>query len=319
MSGFSLDVPAASGGGRLPLPRAGFAPAAGAAIPNAPTHGDEDDGGLDIAARGMRGLRIAVCGLLLATLPFSERVLGFHVRYELAVPAMAAAVLANALLGRQGAPGGARPPRALALGLALDLLGIFAVLAGSGGAANPWSALFLVHVALAAAVLPRGTTLALSSFAACLFLALFAVPSGACCPSHPQHGEFSTHLYGMWIAFALSAGIIATFVTRVRSALEARGREIARLRREAANNARFRAVATLAAGTAHELNTPLGTIAVLAFELAETSANASRIACFTSAFRLGSSLVLHWRDNRRDAYVRLLPRAPRPRRLEGRA
>jgi two-component system sensor histidine kinase RegB len=161
------------------------------------------------------------------------------------------------------------PPRTLAASLALDLIGVFAVLAASGGAANPWSALFLVHIALAAAILPRGTTIALSALAASLFLALFAVPSGACCPNHPSNGAFSTHLYGMWFAFALSAAIIAMFVTRVRSALEARGREIARLRREAENNARFRALATLAAGTAHELNTPLGTIAVLAYELAD--------------------------------------------------
>jgi len=161
------------------------------------------------------------------------------------------------------------PPRVLAASLALDLLGVFAVLAASGGAANPWSALFLVHVALAAAILPRGTTLALSALAATLFLGLFAVPSGACCPNHPSNGAFSTHLYGMWFAFALSAGIISLFVTRVRAALEARGREIARLRREAADNARFRALATLAAGTAHELNTPLGTIAVLSHELTE--------------------------------------------------
>jgi two-component system sensor histidine kinase RegB len=161
------------------------------------------------------------------------------------------------------------PPRMLAASLALDLLGIFVVLAASGGAANPWSALFLVHIALAAAILPRGTTIALSAVAASLFLLLFAVPSGACCPNHPSNGAFSTHLYGMWFAFALSAAIIAMFVTRVKSALEARGREISRLRREAENNARFRALATLAAGTAHELNTPLGTIAVLAYELAD--------------------------------------------------
>ncbi|MRG94887.1 ATP-binding protein [Polyangium spumosum] len=232
----------------------------------------EEDDAVGIVERGLSGLRIAVYGLLLATLPVSEHVLGFHVRYEIAVPATLLVAATNALVAARAARarGSGRPPpspRVLAAGLALDLVGIFVVLACSGGAANPWSALFLIHVALSAAVLPLGTTLALSAFAACLFLALFSVPSGACCPSHPENGAFSTHLYGMWCAFAISAGIIATFVTRVRSALAARGREIARLRREAEVNARFRALATLAAGTAHELNTPLGTIAVLAYEI----------------------------------------------------
>lgn len=228
----------------------------------------ENDGDLHLVQRGLTGLRFAVGALLLLTLPVSERVLGFHVWYAIAVPTMTLVLVANLVLAAR-AKERRVPPRTLAASLALDLLGIFAVLAASGGAANPWSALFLVHIALAAAILPRATTIALSAMAACLFLLLFMVPSGACCPSHPPNGAFSTHLYGMWFAFALSAGIIAMFVTRVRSALEARGREISRLRREAENNARFRALATLAAGTAHELNTPLGTIAVLAYELAD--------------------------------------------------
>ena len=233
-----------------------------------PPEDAENDGDLHLVQRGLTGLRFAVGTLLLVTLPVSERVLGFHVQYVIAVPAMLLVLTSNVILAMR-AKKRRMPPRTLAASLTLDLLGIFAVLASSGGAANPWSALFLVHIALSAAILPRTTTIVLSTVAASLFLLLFAVPSGACCPNHPSNGAFSTHLYGMWFAFALAAAIIATFVTRVRSALEARGREIARLRREADNNARFRALATLAAGTAHELNTPLGTIAVLAYELAD--------------------------------------------------
>jgi two-component system sensor histidine kinase RegB len=233
-----------------------------------PPEDAENDGDLHLVQRGLTGLRFAVGTLLLVTLPVSERVLGFHVQYAIAVPVMLLVLTSNVILAMR-AKERRMPPRTLTASLTLDLLGIFAVLATSGGAANPWSALFLVHIALSAAILPRGTTIVLTTVAASLFLLLFAVPSGACCPNHPSNGAFSTHLYGMWFAFALAAAIIATFVTRVRSALEARGREIARLRREAEINARFRALATLAAGTAHELNTPLGTIAVLAYELAD--------------------------------------------------
>ena len=72
---------------------------------------------------------------------------------------------------------------------------------------------------------------------------------------------------GCGSAFVIAAGLVAYFLTRVRRALDERGREIARLRRQAEEGARFAALGTLAAGTAHELATPLGTIAVLAGEL----------------------------------------------------
>ena len=224
-----------------------------------------------ILRRWLLGLRGAVFGLLLVTLPLSERLLGFHVHYALALPAVLAVAAVNAAAVLRARPDRPASRASVALGVGLDMVGIAAVLACAGGAANPFNALLLVHVALAASILPGGATFALTALAACLFAALFAVPSGACCPSHPEHGAFSTHLYGMWAAFVMSAGIIAYFVTRVRDALEARGREIARLRREAEQNARFYALGTLAAGTAHELGTPLGTIAVLSGEIAEGS------------------------------------------------
>jgi two-component system sensor histidine kinase RegB len=159
--------------------------------------------------------------------------------------------------------------REVAVGVAVDLVAIGALLAASGGAANPFSAVFFVHVALAASLLPARTTFALAALAVCLFAGLFQVPSGACCPSHPANGEFSKHLYAMWAAFVLASGLVAYFLTRVRSALEAREREIAMLRRRSEEVNRFAGLGTLAAGTAHELATPLGTIAVLAGEIVE--------------------------------------------------
>src|SRR5262245_22578421 len=143
--------------------------------------------------RWLLGLRWVVFGVLAVTLPLGERVFGFHVRYEIAVPVLVAVAIVNVLATRFPA----QAARRLALTVAFDLCAIGALLAASGGAANPLSAIFFVHVALAACLLPARTTFALAGLAACVFAALFAMPSGACCPNHPANGAFSAHLYGM--------------------------------------------------------------------------------------------------------------------------
>lgn len=221
-----------------------------------------------ILLRWLVGLRWAVFLLLAGTLPLGALALGFHVHWAVALPLVAVPLALNGWVQHGLRRGRAPSADALAVGVALDLVAIGGILAASGGAANPFSVIFVVHVALAASLLPARTTFALAGLAVCLFAALFAVPSGGCCENHPAGGPFSTHLYGMWLAFVIVAGMVAYFLTRVRGALEGREQEIATLRRQAEASARFASLGTLAAGTAHELATPLGTIAVLGGELA---------------------------------------------------
>ena len=242
-----------------------------------------------IVQRWLVGLRWVAFALLAITLPVDEQLFGFHVYYELALPVVALAAVVNVfatrVLGRT-AEGKGAGPRTIAAFVAFDLVAIGIVLGASGGAANPFSALFLVHVALAAAVLPATTTFALSTLAALVFAALFAVPAGSCCAAHARDGSFSAHLYGMWMAFVLCAGLVAFFVTRIRRALEAREAEVLRLRRDAEHASRFASLGTLAAGTAHELGTPLGTIAVLAGEMAGAELPASEMRAHAKAIAI---------------------------------
>ena len=75
------------------------------------------------------------------------------------------------------------------------------------------------------------------------------------------------HIRGIWVAFGVSAAFIVVFVQRVTRALAERDRELASARNQAVRQERLASLATLAAGAAHELSTPLSTIAVVAHEL----------------------------------------------------
>jgi two-component system sensor histidine kinase RegB len=75
------------------------------------------------------------------------------------------------------------------------------------------------------------------------------------------------HLIGMWVAFGVAAGFIVYFLMRVTVALARRDAELYQARSLVAQQEKLASLATLAAGTAHELATPLSTIALVAREL----------------------------------------------------
>jgi two-component system sensor histidine kinase RegB len=82
-----------------------------------------------------------------------------------------------------------------------------------------------------------------------------------------MHPEVRWHFAGMWWAFAGTALLVAGLVGRLATSVARRDRALADMRERTARNARLAGLATLAAGAAHELSTPLGTIAVTAGEL----------------------------------------------------
>src|SRR5262245_43214497 len=105
-----------------------------------------------VLVRWLVGLRWMLACVLTAMLPVCEIVFGFHVRYAIALPVLGLVALVNVAASRRRHGG-----KWLALGVAFDLSAITAVIACSGGAANPFSALFIVHVALAASFFAAGT------------------------------------------------------------------------------------------------------------------------------------------------------------------
>ena len=148
--------------------------------------------------------------------------------------------------------------------MACDVIMCTGLLFFTGGPSNPFSFLYLVQIALAAATLKGAWTWALTALAlgcsAVLFLWHRPLPV-----SHELYMEL--HLRGMWVAFGVAASFIVYFLLRIRRALALREAELAASRRLAARQERLASLATLAAGAAHELSTPLGTIAVVMIEL----------------------------------------------------
>jgi len=163
-------------------------------------------------------------------------------------------------------------PVAIAACLAMDVLVLTVLLHLTGGPHNPFSTFYLAHVALAAVALtPRWSILV----AACcsggyglLFLSreILPQPDDAVCGVGPTL-PIRLHLQGMLVAFVLTALAIVFFAGRLQQTLRRRDSELAAARSVASNHERFAALATLAAGAAHELGTPLGTIAIAAGEV----------------------------------------------------
>jgi len=194
----------------------------------------------------------------------------------IAIP-LAAMAASNYLLPRLDRRTNAR--RVLGQSLAIDIMALTAILALSGGPANPFTLLFLVQITLSAVVLSKAWTwflgiLSILGFGF-LFIAHVTVPA---LEGHHATQGFSAHLFGMWIAFVAAALLITILIGRVSEALRAHEVEVLRLQDQLNRQEKVASIATLAAGAAHELGTPLSTIAVVAKELEHYASQSSKDA-----------------------------------------
>ena len=150
--------------------------------------------------------------------------------------------------------------------LLIDIATLGALVFFSGGATNPLVSLLLPPVAIAALTLPVRGVVAIGVAAIAMYsvLMVFYIPL----PLNDAGRATRLHLLGMWLTFAVSAAMIAWFVVRMTRLIRERDAELAAAREQALRDERIMAIGTLAAGAAHELGTPLGTMALLAGDLA---------------------------------------------------
>jgi two-component system sensor histidine kinase RegB len=180
------------------------------------------------------------------------------------------ACLALFNLGTRLALGRGYAPTSLGvfLQLLVDVLALTGLLYFSGGATNPFVLLFLLPLTIAVTALPGKYTWGLVGFTvACYsFLMWRFVPLPE---AHSHDGGFGLHVFGMWLGFVLSAGLIGYFVVGMGTTLRRQEQALAEAREQALRDERLVALGTLAASTAHELGTPLGTMALLVEEIDE--------------------------------------------------
>lgn len=151
-------------------------------------------------------------------------------------------------------------PRALVLQLLVDQLALTALLYYSGGPANPFVSLYLVPVALAAIGLDIAPMLGLTVLTAALYTWLMRHHVDL---PHMHGSDFQLHVTGMWVNFLLSAGIMVVVLSRFMTIVRDQRRRLSEARERAIRDESLSALGSLAAGTAHELNTPLATMGLL--------------------------------------------------------
>lgn len=175
--------------------------------------------------------------------------------------------------------------------LVIDVFGIAALLYLTGGASNPITWVFLLPIIITAIMLHQSYAWYMVILTTSMYTALMAynVPLPSIEPHMPNpemrysdaknyellqqvHAMsdshyFNLHVFGMWFGFVFSAGLVAFFVVELAKTLKTQERNLAEARENALRDERVVALGTLAASAAHDMGTPLGTMAIVTYEL----------------------------------------------------
>ncbi|VWX48808.1 ATP-binding protein [Novosphingobium sp. 9U] len=145
------------------------------------------------------------------------------------------------------------------LALLIDMAALTLQLYFSGGASNPFVSLFLLQVVLGAILLPPLAAGLLAAAAALSYglLSLRYIPLAL------PDSALDLLAVGRWTAFLMVAGLLVFFIARISRNLRARDGYLADLRQHAAEEEGIVRMGLFASGAAHELGTPLGTLAVI--------------------------------------------------------
>ena len=190
---------------------------------------------------------------------------GYPFDIFLASAVVGASAILNGVLTVRHPPTKRLSDREVSLQLAYDLVQLAILLFLTGGLANPFAVLVLVPVTISATNLSGRSTmwLALLATAAITLLALYHEPL-------PWIGEFRlapVYVFGIWFALVIGTLFMSVYAWRVAREARHMADALAATQLALAREQRLSALGGLAAAAAHELGTPLSTIAIAAREL----------------------------------------------------
>ncbi len=160
-------------------------------------------------------------------------------------------------------------PAAVGILLLSDIALLTIILLFSGDAMNPSTIFYLVEL-VAIAVLWGGIwTWFTAGMCMCCYGLLFFLPGMATGNAPPiiGSGAMRLHLIGMFVCFVIAAICIASLITLLQRDQHRLNCELAETRDKTRRMEAFTSLMALAAGAAHDLATPLSTIAIAVGEM----------------------------------------------------
>ena len=196
--------------------------------------------------------------------------LGYALPILYCAAAIAASAMLNSVLGLRYPASHRLSNREATIYLAFDVLQLAVLLYLTGGIANPFALMFVAPVVIAAATLNLGNTLILASIAFISVSTIAIVHRPL--PWPPGEELLLPQLYqaGIWTALVIGIGFTSVYAWRIASESARMSAGLAATQLALSREHRLAALGALATAAAHELGTPLGTIAVVARELERT-------------------------------------------------
>lgn len=164
------------------------------------------------------------------------------------------------------------------LSLGFDILQLSLLLYLAGGLLNPFSLLILAPVTIAATILSLRSTVALGVLSALCITALWMWHLPLPWEGYPNVALPLLYLLGLWVAIVLAIGLLAAYNWSIAEESRRMSEALAATQSALAREQRVSALGMLAAFTAHRLGSPLGTIAVVAKEIAHDLPEGSPLA-----------------------------------------